>query len=179
MRDSTFTRRSLLGSAGATLLGPLAGGARANPSGQPAVEDAPVTAPAFEVLVELDASPNATTPVLAASGVRLVHGGRVQGALLSGLVRSGHLRWRTDTALDTVELLTEFVVQRDDGSVVEVRDRSVHELAASSAQLERLPSATTLHFADGQDGLPVILVGRLDASHLSSGSLRLNAFRVA
>lgn len=177
MRDFRFTRRSLLGSAGATLLGPLAGTARADASDMTVGHGVPVALPAFEVRIRLE-------PLLwtvgtgYGTGLRVIRSGRVLGPLLAGSVQSGYVRWQTDTSRGAVDLQLQAVVLRDDGTVVEVRDRSVHAIAATRGDLSRLASATSLHVANDQDGVPVLFVGRLDASLLESGSLRLNAFRV-
>jgi hypothetical protein len=110
--------------------------------------------------------------------MRLVRAGTAKGPHLSGDVLSGHVRWQTDAARSVVDVNVEMLVRCEDGRVVEVLDRSVHPVAARPDDLSRLASATELVVAGEQDGLPVLFVGRMDASLLAAGSLTLSAFRI-
>lgn len=156
------------------MLGPLASGARADVAGD---RDVPVASPAFELRIQLDPLSRPTgEPAL--SGMRVIRSGTAIGPLLSGDVQSGHVRWQTDAGRAAVDVHVQIMIRREDGSVVEVLDRSVHPAAARPADLARLATATELVVAGEQDGLPMLFVGRMDASLLAAGSLTLSTFRI-
>jgi hypothetical protein len=106
-------------------------------------------------------------------------GGEISGPLLAGAVQSGRIEWTVDAASQTMQVTARYAVLRQDGVLVQVRDRSVHPQAIAPAASTRLQTAPEIIFDDAHHGQPAcLLVGLLDASGFSSGQVILRAFRV-
>lgn len=159
-----MTRRTLIGSIGAAGLFPslasaIAGHAPASPS------------------AALDIRLQVGDPQSAAGRWRhaVVRGGTVSGALMRGVVQSGRLEWLVDPATGAVEISARVQLLREDGAVVELRDRTSH----GQPLIVGMPGVSTapqLFDAAGRSLPHPSLVGRLDASDLARGVVRLRAF---
>lgn len=106
----------------------------------------------------------------------LIHGGTVAGALMRGSVQSGRIEWLVDPASGAVEAVANVLVLREDGVLVELRDRTVHAGRDAPADVPGLSTAPQLFDESGQSLQLPALVGRLDASALPLGLLTLRAF---
>lgn len=179
MGQKRFSRRSVLGSVGAASVVPTipGGSAVASATALP-IDNGVQIAPAFVATLNVgrqirnDASPrHFSAPVL---------GGEVTGPLLTGSVQPGRIEWIIDEASNTVELIASYAVLRADGALIQVRDRSMHAVAAAPAASADIRTAPELHADSAHVELqPSVLVGMLDASGFTEGRVSLRAFRIA
>jgi hypothetical protein len=108
-----------------------------------------------------------------------VQAGLVTGSFMRGTVQSGQLEWLVDPASGAVEFTVHMKVMRADGVLVQVRDRTVHAGTDDLPELPGLPTAPELLDAIGKPLLaPTQFAGRLDATDLRRGVVRLRAFNL-
>jgi hypothetical protein len=169
-----LSRRSLLGSVGAASISPALP-ALARDSAAPAAEF-PATTPAFEGRLLL--GPQKRLTQFPARYAAAVLGGEFSGTVLAGVVQTGRVEWTVDADSQSMQISAQYAVLRQDGELVEVRDRSVHPRAVKPASIARLQTAPEIGSAGGLQEPPLLLVGLLDASGFSKGQVTLRAFRV-
>lgn len=157
-----MNRRELIGAVGAASLLPAAFAA---PAPQQVL-------PAFEASLRLGSARNGVGNHQWSEIVA----GKLQGKRLAGRVQSGRLDWFVDPCSGAVEVALACSVLRDDGSTVELRDRSAIATAADRAALPGHPTAPVLSDTVGPlPGLPG-LVGRLDTTAFWRGFVSLRVF---
>jgi hypothetical protein len=177
MPKMRITRRAVLGSVGASLSATLAAPARASlsNSGDPGL---PQARRAFAARLEVARTEQT-------SGARVQHwanilGGAIDGPRLNGVVQGGRVDWCTDLAGESVEVTTTFIVRCEDGRMIEVRDRGFYPVSGAATASAAICTAPELVEPAGQAPVaPAVLVGRLDASGLGQGVVRLVAFEVS
>lgn len=170
MTRERITRRALLNSAGA--FAPALAGVTATTTAQ-AVPDTTVPASTLAYLGHIELE---TLPVAAPGDEALaVRGGAFSGRRLAGAVQSGRVQCTRDARGRLQQLQVQLVVRTADGSLVELRDR-VQGPGSSDASLGSQPQLAGAPLADGPR--PSLLVGRIDASRIAAGSLRLLGFEV-
>jgi hypothetical protein len=162
--NSGMTRRTLIGSIGAAGLFP------------PFASASTGHAPQFPSAA-LDIELHVCEPLSGAGSWRhaVIRGGTVAGGLMRGVVQSGRLEWLVDPASGAVEIAARVHLLRDDGTPVELRDRTVHR----TNLLMGLPGVSTapqLLDAAGRLFPHHPLAGRLDPTDLGRGVVRLRAF---
>jgi hypothetical protein len=94
-------------------------------------------------------------------------------------VQAGRIEWSVPAAGAPVEVTTQLLVACADGSLVEVQDRGVLPADADPASHAAIPTRPELTGGREEPDVPVLLVGRLDASELGKGILKLQAFEVS
>lgn len=174
-----ITRRAVLGSVGASLSSTLAAPAGASLAPVPAQgnHELPQARRAFAAQLEVAKSTQAS-----GTGTQrwaIILGGAIDGPRLRGVVQGGRFDWRQDQAGESVEVTATFIVRRDDGRLIEVRDRGVYPAASAATASAAICTSPELVEPDGEVPVsPAVLVGRLDASQLDRGVVRLLAFEV-
>jgi hypothetical protein len=172
MSGMRLSRRSLLGSVGAASITPaLPAVARDGTASLPGL---PQTEPAFEGTLLTGPQKRMAAGQYSAAIV----GGVFTGPLLAGTVHSGRIDWRIDAASEAMHVTASYAVLRQDGVLVQVKDRSVHPQAIRPAMSTRLRTAPEIISDGGEQEPAPLLVGLLDASGFSSGQVSLRAFRV-
>jgi hypothetical protein len=174
-----ITRRAVLGSVGATLSSTLAAPAGAHLAPMPAQGSLalPQARPAFAALLEVGESMQA--PGTSTQRWVTILGGAIDGPRLRGVVQGGRFDWRQDAAGESVEVTATFIVRRDDGRLIEVRDRGFYPAASAAAASAAICTSPELVEPAGEGPVAAaVLVGRLDASQLDRGMVRLLAFEV-
>jgi hypothetical protein len=132
--------------------------------------------PAFEILLKVGPAHSAGADGLLTAAIV---GGTAEGKLLTGAVQPGRVDWRSDSSSSMVEITASFGVLRENGELVQLRDRSVYPAAVAPATLSSLPSSPEMLDASGDHALsPTLLVGRLDATGFAAGHVKLSVFRV-
>jgi len=167
MAGTRISRRSMLGSAGAASLMPVLGqSANAAP---PAAAIAPPDArPAFDARLQVG------SPMAHAGGGRwaAITGGSIEGRVVSGEVTGGRIEWQDQQGACMVT--ARFDVLRSDGTRVEVCERG-----RCAAMAGRFPASAEVLDAIGSAATAALLVGRVDATRLAAGAVRVQAFEVS
>ncbi len=179
MRDVRVTRRSVLGSVGAVSVSSslTAQAVGADAGAFLSATAPPRTAPAFDAVLKVGRAQRSAAGATLASAPIL--GGEIAGPLLSGEVLPGLVEWRIDAPSQSMEVCARFSVRREDGVMVEVRDRAVIPAATAPAAAAGLCTAPELlDAASEMPASPELLVGRLDATRFGSGVVVLRAFRI-
>jgi len=172
MSGTRVSRRAMLGSVGAASLSPVL---QASIPDLSASLDLPLARPAFTAALQTAEMQESASGSRSAS----IIGGSMQGRRLSGNVRSGRIQWSAPALGSPVEVTTHLLVARPDGSLVEVLNRGV--VPADSDVSCHPAISTRIELAGNEEGpgAPLLLVGRLDASGLGKGVLKLQAFEVS
>ena len=126
-------------------------------------------------------------PETAAAGSAIIIGGLASGGIC-GPVLPGSLEWSRDDSRGVARLALRYGVQTPDGHRLQLIDRASFPCEVQSAWREPIATTTELETADdpvadasriAMSGLlPGITIGRLDASALGAGVLRLELHRV-
>lgn len=174
MAATRISRRLMLGTVGAASLAPafprVSG---APPAGPGSGEDPPVLRPVFAGRLVVG-PPRGT----AAHRQVSIIGGRLQGAGFAGEVQRGCIDWHLQATGGT-EVIASFAVRRDDGSLVEVRERGLTPETAEAVRA--VVSTSTEILGDGMlaPASMALMIGRLDATGIADGVVHLAAFEVA
>ena len=131
--------------------------------------------------LSLDVHPG--TPVNASAGSAIIAGGAVRGARLQGAVLPGSLEWSSDLTRGVTQLTLHYGVLTEAGDRLQVTDRASFPSGSGSGWARPITTFTEMEamadplaaLADISTGLTI---GRLDASGLGAGSLRLELHRV-
>lgn len=118
------------------------------------------------------------TSVTAVQGSAYILGGRATGPLLDGRVLPGHLEWAVETGRGVLRWTAHYDLEADPMRI-HVADRGT--ALVSSADYWSAPFSTTpdLEPVSGPAVLGNALhLGRMDASELGAGRLRMNVHRV-
>lgn len=172
MAGTRMSRRSMLGTVSAASVSPVLE-ARAPAAEVPSGTSGhlPHLQPAFAVRLDV-------RPATAGEGDRSLRitGGVASGPGLSGSVQGGSILWNRQPD-GSVEVITQFSVQRADGACVEVFDRGVQPQEAAGRPIGTVP---VLRQPAADIAVPhALMVGRLDASRQQAGVVQLTAFEVA
>lgn len=117
-------------------------------------------------------------PVTAMRGSAHILGGRAIGPLLDGMVLPGNLEWSVDTERGALKWAAHYDLESA-ALRIHVADRAT--VLVSSEDYWKQPFSTTpdLEPVIGPPGLRNALhLGRMDASELGAGRLRMNVHRV-
>ena len=148
----------------------------AHGAASPAITTEPLATLALDVRL--------STPVNAPIGSAIIAGGAATGARLSGAVLPGSLEWSRDATRGVTQLTLRYGVLTEAGDRLQVTDRASFPSAAGPAWAEPITTSTELEsMAEPLAGAAGILaagltIGRLDATALDAGSLRLDLHRV-
>lgn len=179
MPRSRFSRRSVLASLGAAPVAsvladsPVAGSStrrRTAISG-----DAPSTEPVLSARLELSLA----TPADAMIGSAIILGGEARGEL-AGAVQPGSLEWTRDPARGVLQLAARFELQARAGLRIHVADRATVQTPETGCWEAPFSTTPELTVVDGSPAAcrEAVYVGRMDASQLHAGHLRLTVHRV-
>jgi len=174
MSGTRVSRRAMLGSVGAASLSPVLQASVPDISGLRASPDPPLARLAFTATLQTDEIHESPCGARDAA----IIGGSLQGHRLSGTVQAGRIQWSAPSAEAMVEVRTHVLVMRQDGTLVEVHDRGLMPAGADPGQASISTRPELTGEREEQD-VPVLLVGRLDASEVLRGVLRLQAFEVS
>jgi hypothetical protein len=119
------------------------------------------------------------TPATAAQGRAIILGGKATGPLLRGAVLPGSLEWSLDAERGVLRLAAHYDLEADSGLRIHVADRAA--VAVSAAGCWNVPFTTTpdLELISGPAvHRNALYLGRMDASDIDAGKLRLNVHRV-
>lgn len=172
MAGTRVSRRSMLGTVGAAALAPAL--VQASP-GRP-LNGAPLphASPLFAAQLEVAAL------VREVAGAHVaITGGTLRGRALAGVVvQGGHIQWQPQVR--GMAVTVRFGVRLADGSLVEVCERG---LLADCNDITDAAVISTVPEPPGPDSeapaSPALRVGRLDATRLQQGMVRLVAFEVS
>ena len=121
---------------------------------------------------------NLATAADATVGSANILGGRASGEI-AGAVHPGSLEWVRDPARGVLQLAARFELQGADGLRIHVADRA---MVVTAGQGWQAPFATTpeLTVVDGSSAAcpDAVYLGRMDASRIHAGVLRLAVHRV-
>jgi hypothetical protein len=175
MARTHMTRRSMLGSVGASLA-PALGMPQQSSAGL-RIDDLlegpqPRSRPAFAGSLMVGQIQQG--PGKAPGQWTQIVGGEVAGPEWGGTVQGGRIDWQLDAGRNTVEFTARFGVLRQDGTVLQVIERGSAPAAADRATL-----CTAVEVSAGALALPSVMVGRMDVSGLDTGIVRLLAFEVS
>ena len=177
MPRSRFSRRSVLATLGATpVASVLVGNATAAPATPPHADalNEVRTRQVFTAVLRV----NLATPADATVGSANILGGRASGEI-AGAVHPGSLEWVRDPKRGVLQLAARFELQGGDGLRIHVADRAT---VVTAGQCWQAPFSTTpeLTVVDGTSAAcpDAVYLGRMDASQIHAGVLRLAVHRV-
>ena len=140
-----------------------------------------------EPLATLTLELQLATPENAATGSATIVGGQAAGGLC-GMVLPGLLEWSRDSERGLAQLALRYGLQTADGQRLQMIDRASFPCTGASPWASPISTSTELEamadpaadvLQEAAAGLvPGITVGRLDASALGAGRLRLELHRV-
>jgi len=173
-----FSRRRVLASLGAApMASALADSASAGESSLQATEPS-IAAPRTETVLSAVLHVRLATPADATVGSATILGGDAHGEL-AGAVQPGSLEWTRDPVRGVLQLATRFELQARAGLRIHVADRAT---VVTPTECWAVPFATTpeLTVVDGSSAgcREAVYLGRMDASQLHAGRLRLTVHRV-
>lgn len=137
-----------------------------------------------EPLATLTLQVQLATPVHAPIGSAIIAGGAAAGSDLAGTVLPGSLEWSRDAARGITQLTLRYGVLTAAGDRLQVVDRASFPSAAGPSWATPITTATELEsmadpLAGSLGGLATgLTIGRLDATALDAGRLRLDLHRV-
>jgi hypothetical protein len=152
-----------------------------SPSAQAIVSlphDAEVPGVESEWILDIVFSVRPAVPATAARGSAFILGGRARGPLLDGMVLPGSLEWSVDAERGMLRWAAHFDLEAG-ATRIHVVDRAT--LVASAANYWSAPFSTTPDLEPVSGPVAVrnaLHLGRMDASELSAGRLRMNVHRV-
>lgn len=142
-------------------------------------EDAAQVEPRAEVVFSAMLRVRLSTPVDATVGSAVILGGEARGEL-AGAVQPGSLEWTRDPARGVLQFATRFELQARAGLRIHVADRAT--VVAPATGCWEAPFCTTpeLTVVDGSPAAcqEAVYVGRMDATQLHAGHMRLTVHRV-
>lgn len=178
MPRSRFSRRRVLASLGATpVVSALAiassAGEAARQSDSPGHTE-PQTEPVLTALLNVSLATSADATV----GSAIILGGEAQGEL-AGTVQPGSLEWTRDPVRGVLQLAARFELQASAGLRIHVADRATVVTSSErwAAPFATTPELTVVHGSTCACREAVYL-GRMDASQIHAGQLRLTVHRV-
>jgi hypothetical protein len=178
LRRPDVSRRSVLVSLGAAPLASrvVAAGSAPDSTGHSEAPDAaPRTRHVFTALLRISLAGRADASV----GSAIILGGEARGEL-AGVVQPGSLEWTRDPVHGVLQLATRFEMQSRAGTRIHVADRAT--VISTSASCWEAAFATTpeLTVVDGPSEAcrEAVYLGRMDASQIGAGELRLSVHRV-
>lgn len=179
MTRSSVSRRRVLASLSATpVVSALAHGARAGDSRatEAAIDGThPQTEPVLSAVLRVTLA----TPPDATVGSATITGGESLG-LLAGSVQPGSLEWTRDPVRGVLQLAARFDLSAKAGLRIHVADRATVVTPVTGCWEAPFPTTPELTVVDGpssacRDG---VYLGRMDASQLHAGELRLTVHRI-
>jgi hypothetical protein len=118
------------------------------------------------------------TPATAVRGHALILGGRAAGPLLDGAVLPGNLEWSLDAGRGVLRWTAQYELEAG-ATRVHVADRATVLTSAAGCWNTPFPTAPELQLISGPVALRNALhLGRMDASDIGAGRLRMNVHRV-
>jgi hypothetical protein len=173
-----FSRRRVLASLGAA---PVASAIAASTTGGESTRraaEAATAAPRTQGVLTAVLRVRLATRADATVGSAIILGGESQGEL-AGIVQPGSLEWTRDPVRGVLQLAARFELQASAGLRIHVADRAT---VIAPGECWAAPFATTpeLTVVDGPAGAcrEAVYLGRMDASQLHAGQLRLAVHRV-
>jgi len=143
---------------------------------QPAADAAIRTIPAASMMLQL----RLLTPLSAASGSAIIEGGVARGTAFAGAVLPGSLEWSRDPSRDLTQLTIRYGVHTQDGHHVQLVDRASFHAGDAGTWVRPITTATAMEAAPDPLAASAagLMIGRLDATQMGAGVLRLDLHRV-
>jgi hypothetical protein len=143
----------------------------AEPAAQPSIRT--------ELLTALSLQLRFVVPLSAAIGSAIIEGGEARGPAFAGKVLPGSLEWSHDPR-DLTQVVVRYGVRTHDGHHIQLIDRASFPTVAGAVWNQQITSTTEVEASP--DPLAAasrgVLIGRLDASAMGAGMLRLDIHRV-
>jgi len=179
MQRSRLSRRSVIVSLGtAPVISALAMPASSASETSLQCEAPADAAPQTELVLNAVLNISLVTPADATVGSAIILGGVAQGEL-AGAVQPGSMEWTRDPERGVLQLAARFELQATSDLRIHVADRAT---VITAKQCWATPFATTpeLTVVDGSSAAcrEAVYLGRMDASQIHAGQLRLTVHRV-
>lgn len=143
-----------------------------------APRDAAVPVVETQWLLDIVLSVRLAAPVSAARGSAFILGGRASGPLLDGMVLPGNLEWSVDDERGTLRWMAQYDLDAE-AMRIHVADRAWLPVPAASFWSTPFSTSPDLEAINAPTALRSALhLGRVDASGLAAGRLRMNIHRV-
>jgi len=179
MPRSGVSRRRVLASLGAAPMATMLPPAQARSSIDnlaPAAGHVIRTEPMASLTLQL----RLIAPLDAATGSAIIEGGEALGPAFTGAVLPGSLEWSHDPLRGVTQLTVRYGVQTHGGHRLQLVDRA--SFPAGDAASWNHPVTTATEMEAVPDPLAAVarglLIGRMDASQMHAGTLRLDLHRV-
>jgi hypothetical protein len=129
----------------------------------------------FSALLQL----RLAAPANALSGSATIMGGEASGPLVAQ-VQPGSFSWTRDSARGVLQLVTRFDLQTQDGQRLQVSDLGTAEISSLDCWEAPISTLTELTLLEGSPAVSyeAVYLGRLNASQIHGGELRLDVHRV-
>jgi len=145
-----------------------------------AAEPAADAAIRSELLASLTLQLRLATPLTAAAGSAIIEGGEARGPAFTGTVLPGSLEWSRDPLRGVTQVTARYGVHTQGGHRLQLVDRASVQAGDTFAWDRPITTSTELEatpdpLAAAARGL---MIGKLDASRMDVGVLRLDLHRV-
>jgi hypothetical protein len=142
-------------------------------------ESAPQAAIRTELLAALSLQLRLAAPLDAAVGSAIIEGGQARGRAFAGEILPGSLEWSRDSQ-GLTQLVVRYGVQTHAGHRIQLVDRAKFSTAEGAMWNQQITSTTEMEASPDPLAAAArgVLIGRLDASAIGAGVLRLDLHRV-
>ena len=133
-----------------------------------------------EAMASLTLQLRLTAPLGAATGSAIIEGGDAHGSAFTGAVLPGSLEWSHDPLRGITQLTARYGVQTHGGQRLQLVDRASFPAGDAASWDQPITTATEMEAAPDPLAAAArgLLIGRLDASQMHAGMLRLDLHRV-
>lgn len=144
-----------------------------------AAQSAPQAAIRTELLAALSLQLRLAAPLDAAVGSAIIEGGQARGTAFAGQVLPGSLEWSQDSR-GLTQLVVRYGVQTQGGQRIQLVDRASFPTAQGAVWNQQIISTTEMEASPDPLAAAArgVLIGRLDASAMGAGVLRLDLHRI-
>jgi hypothetical protein len=179
MPQTRLSRRGVLASLGATPVASVIAGPDPRGDITPSAAHTPDVSPQTRAVLVATLRLDLATPVDATVGSATIVGGEARGEL-AGAVQPGSLEWTRDPVRGVLQLAARFEVQARAGLRIHVADRATVVTPTTGCWAAPFPTTPELTVVDGSPAAcpDAVYLGRMDASQLHAGELRLTVHRV-
>jgi hypothetical protein len=118
-------------------------------------------------------------PSGAVQGSAIILGGNATGPLLDGVVLPGSLEWSVDAARGVLRVAAHYDLQAGNGQRLHVADRATVEVSAAERWNRPFCTTPDLELISGPAiHRNTLYLGRMDATEIDAGRMRLNVHRI-